>query len=387
MLKLLKVGSCLAPGSEEATEILVAAEKVIAIGHDLANNLAGFESEIIDCGTKSIAVPGLIDQHVHILGGGGEGGYHTRVPELMLSEIVRCGVTTVVGMLGTDDVTRHLESLLAKALALETEGITAYILTGSYALPTPTLTGSVKRDLVLIDKVLGAGEIAQSDHRASKAGYQALKDVAAACRLGGLLSGKAGLLHLHLGDDPEGLAPVRRLVEERVIPIRQIVVTHVNRNRRLFLEAVDYLRAGGNIDLTSFAFPGDDALTVVAAIKKLKAEGLSLERVTVSSDANGSMPRVDDQGQVIGLLAASMDTLLADLQALYREEVLDLKELLALVTTNPARLLGLPHKGTLTVGADADITVFDSELNVNHVLARGQVMVAAGAVVKKGTFE
>lgn len=99
--------------------------------------------------------PGLIDQHVHITGGGGEAGYHSRTPEITLSGIIRYGTTTVVGTLGTDGCTRSLENLYSKAKALEYEGISTFIHTGSYALPSVTFTGSVTRDLVLIDKVIG----------------------------------------------------------------------------------------------------------------------------------------------------------------------------------------------------------------------------------------
>ena len=72
-------------------------------------------------------MPGFIDGHVHMTGGGGEGGYATRTPELSLSDAIRGGVTTIVGCLGTDGVTRSLAALLAKARALDEEGISTFI--------------------------------------------------------------------------------------------------------------------------------------------------------------------------------------------------------------------------------------------------------------------
>jgi len=48
------------------------------------------------------------------------------------------------------------------------------------------------------------------------------------------------------------------------------------------------------------------------------------------------------------------------LMQLYHANVLELSELIAKFTIAPARLLRLP-KGNLSVGADADITVFDPE--------------------------
>ncbi|WP_350344287.1 beta-aspartyl-peptidase [Proteinivorax tanatarense] len=386
MLKLIKAAKCYVPEPVNDVEILIAGGKIIGVGKKIEDKLKLEDVEVLECGPNSIVAPGLIDQHVHLLGGGGEGGYHTRVPEVTISDITKYGVTTVVGMLGTDDMTRHLDSLLAKARGLENEGISTYILTGSYSLPTPTMTGSVKRDLVLIDKVLGAGEIAISDHRSSKAGYQALKDVAVGCRLGGLVSGKIGLLHLHVGNDPAGLAPVRQLLKDRVIPARQISATHVNRSEELLKEGLELLNKGVNIDLTTFG-RGGRAVSATDAISFLIKEEVNLDKVTLSSDSNGSMPQVDDEGRIIGLKAASMKSLLNEVQTLYKEQVLSLEDIIALVTKNPANVLGLNHKGTIEVGADADITIFDKSLNVKTVIARGQTMLENGNVLVKGTFE
>ena len=116
-------------------------EKIIKIGDNLPV-IEEYDVEVID-GTGKILVPGFIDCHVHILGGGGEGGARTRTPEIMLSDITTAGVTTVVGCLGTDGTTRTMTNLLAKAKGLEEEGISTYVYTGSYQVPVKTLTGSV----------------------------------------------------------------------------------------------------------------------------------------------------------------------------------------------------------------------------------------------------
>ena len=44
--------------------------------------------------------------HSHITGGGGEAGPASRCPEARLSELLDAGITTVVGVIGTDTVTR-----------------------------------------------------------------------------------------------------------------------------------------------------------------------------------------------------------------------------------------------------------------------------------------
>ena len=58
--------------------------------------------EVVSAEGKTV-IPGYVDQHVH-----------------------------VIGVLGTDGTGRHPESLLAKVRGLETEGISAYMLTASY---------------------------------------------------------------------------------------------------------------------------------------------------------------------------------------------------------------------------------------------------------------
>ena len=90
------------------------------------------ECEVLDAEGK-LLTPGLIDQHVHISGGGGEGSFHTRTPELQLSELIENGITTVVGLLGTDGLTRSVENLYAKTRALCEEGVSAYMMTGGVA--------------------------------------------------------------------------------------------------------------------------------------------------------------------------------------------------------------------------------------------------------------
>ncbi|MDU4576727.1 MAG: amidohydrolase family protein, partial [Negativicoccus succinicivorans] len=165
MLTLLKNAHVFAPEDLGTKDILIANGVIEAIDDQL--DVQGVEVEVIDCKGMRL-IPGFIDGHVHITGGGGEGGFHTRTPEMPLSSATRCGVTTICGLCGTDGVTRSQENLLAKAYALENEGLTAYMYVGSYEVPTPTITGSIRSDIMLIDKCIGAGEIAVSDHRSSQ---------------------------------------------------------------------------------------------------------------------------------------------------------------------------------------------------------------------------
>ena len=86
-----------------------------------------------------------------------------------VAEMLSAGLTTVVGVLGTDTVTRTPVDLLATVNGINTSPMTAMFYTGGYdGLDIPTVTGSVKRDISLIPGCIGVGEVAMSDFRGSQ---------------------------------------------------------------------------------------------------------------------------------------------------------------------------------------------------------------------------
>lgn len=349
-------------------DLLVVAGKIVLLEQDIEKPRwvkRGLEGE------GRLLVPGLIDLHVHLQGGGGEAGPASRLPEVSFADLVRAGITTCVGCLGTDDVTRSLEGLLAKARALQAQGITAYIYTGSYQVPPVTLTGSVRRDLVLIPEVVGVGEIAISDHRSSQPTVAELARVAAEARVGGLLAGKRGLVHLHVGSAPSRLEPLRELLRTTSLPITQFHPTHVNRTPELLEEAVAWVEAGGTVDLTA----PSSTLTwdLLRAVERLIRVDPAWERFTLSSDGGGSMPKFDEAGNLVGYASGDVRALWNAVQALVREGF-PLEKALRPVTVNPARILGLPHKGTIAVGQDADFLLLDEHLEIAAVVACGIVL-------------
>lgn len=376
MFTLLKNGYCFSPDYQGKKDILIVYDKIAAIEDEIDPYIHGV-SEVIDC-EQCLVCPGIIDQHVHIIGGGGEQGPISRIPEIMLSEIIEAGVTTVVGVLGFDSITRSIAGLLTKARALETEGITAYIYTGSYGSPTETLTGRVLTDIVLLDKVIGVGEVAIADYRSNHPSLEDLRTLAAETNAGGMLGGKAGVMHIHLGDGKEGLDSVFRLLDESDFPIDMFVPTHINRNPRLFEQGMELLQRGGNIDLTAGEMAG---LSVAEAFLKLKENNLSLDRVTVSSDGNGS----SDNAAGISY----MDQLLKDLAGCVLTNKLDFAEVIKTVTINPAKVLKLyPQKGCLLPGSDADLLVLkQKDLTIHRLIAKGQVAVKERQAVIKGKYE
>jgi beta-aspartyl-dipeptidase (metallo-type) len=385
---LIRGGTIFAPRPLGIRDILVAGGRIEAIEAPGAFALGGLDAQTVEA-RGAIVLPGFIDPHVHILGGGGEGGPATRAPEIAVEDIAAAGVTTVIGCLGTDGITRHMSSLLAKARALDIEGLSTWLFAGSYELPVKTITGSIRSDLVLIDKIIGAGEIALSDHRSSQPTFEDIAKLAAECRVGGMLGGKAGILHIHLGDGPRGLDFLWRLMKETEIPAGQIVPTHGNRSRRLLDEAIKYVRAGGFLDLTAGIDPEQDDesdVSVETAVRLALDRGAPLSHLTVSSDANGSMPRFDAGGALIGLTIAAPKTLFAKFRSLVRRGILGMEQAAALFSLNPAAIYKLPGKGVLEPGADADLIVLDEALDLREVIARGRRLMSDGRLTVHSTF-
>lgn len=389
MFLLLKGGEVYTPKPIGKMDILTCNEKIIKIAENI-NPPDLPDVEVVDL-SGYIIVPGFIDQHVHIAGGGGEGGPATRTPEINLTDLTRAGITTVVGLLGADGITRSMSALLAKARALEEEGLTAYIYTGAYELPTRTLTNSVRSDLVIIDKVLGTGEIAISDHRSAQPTMEDLTKLAAEARVGGLLGNKPGIVHLHVGDGVRGLTPIIDIVKKTEIPVTQFIPTHVNRIGHLFSQALEFLKMGGRIDLTSDIKPDENsktALTPLNAVKKIIENNLPIENVTMSSDSNGSIPVFDENKKLVKVMVGSTLTLYRDLKEIIVKGILPLEQAIKIITENVAKILFLyPNKGYIKEDSDADFVILDNNLNISSVIARGKFMIKFNEIIKKGMFE
>jgi beta-aspartyl-dipeptidase (metallo-type) len=292
-----------------------------------------------------------------------------------------------VGLLGTDDVARGSGELLANVYGLREQGLNAWCYTGGYHVPPTTLTGGVRSDLVFIEAFLGIGEVAISDHRSSQPTYEELLRLAGEAHVAGLMTGKAGILHLHLGDGPRGLELVRRALQESELPPRVFNPTHVNRRRALFAEALELARAGVTVDVTAFPVTeGEDAYGAAEAVLRYAASGAPAEHVTVSSDAGGCLPCFDAEGRVCKMDVGSAGALMSSLRELLARGM-PLEQALAPFTSNPARLLRLAAKGRIAVGADADLVALEASGAVHSVIVRGVVHVQDRVAVRRGTFE
>ncbi|WP_127025935.1 beta-aspartyl-peptidase [Rheinheimera mangrovi] len=380
MITRIVNGICYSPEPLGQTNLLVAGRQIAALGEQA--ELEGSIVQTVDA-SDCYVVPGLVDSLAHIIGGGGEGGFRSRTSELKVTDAIEAGVTTLVGVLGTDAVTRTLTNLLAKAHALDEEGLTCYCHTGSYQVPAYTLMGDLLQDLVLIDKFIGVGEVAIADHRSSQPTVQELARLASQARVGGMLSGKAGIVSVHVGPSPEGIAQLLQVASSTDIPITQFYPTHMNRNQALLQMGFDYVAQGGYIDLTTSTTAQDLAQGEIkcadALLQAVKA-GVNLQHVTFSSDANASLPVFDAQNNFVGLGEGRIASLYEEMTDAIRLGV-PVQDALRVVTSNPARILKLPHKGQLQLGADADLLLIDKNtLELKAVMAKGRWLFSDGRV-------
>ena len=390
---LIKNGDVYAPKHEREKDILVINDKIVFIDQNIltsALNVIDKNIKIIDA-SKCIIIPGYIDQHVHINGAGGEGGPQYRTPPIQLSEFVKAGITSVVGLLGTDGFARSLKALLMKARALEQEGISTWIYTGAYQYPSPTITESILSDIILIDKVIGV-KIALSDHRTSHPTVDEFKKVTSEARAAGVLAGKAGVVHIHMGGEKLGLSYLFDIIRNTEIPIEQFAPTHLNKkDEELFRQVVEFGKIGGYIDLTTGASGKEKSSKNIKpgkAIRRLLKNDVPIEKITISSDGNGSIPKFNEKKEFVGMRIASVSSLHEEFINMVKEEKISIEEAIHVTSTNIAEHLKLDKKGEIRTGKDADIIALDKDtLKIKHVIARGKTLMEDEEVVKFGTFE
>ncbi len=386
---LIKNATVYAPEPLGVKDIFLAGGEICAIRDSIAPG-PDLPVEVVD-GTGQLLLPGFIDSHVHILGGGGEGGYRSRTPELKLSDMIRAGTTTVVGCLGTDGVTRRMENLIAKAKQLKDEGVSCYIYTGSYDVPVRTFLADIRSDLLFIDEVIGVGEIAIADHRSSQPAFEEFVRIVADTRVGGMLSGKGGVVNIHMGDDGQMLEYLERVKVETPLPAYHMIPTHMNRNPLLFERGITYAKGGGYVDFTtsSYAsFQEEGELKSSDGLKKMLDAGVPIEHITFSSDGQGSLPVFNREGENIDVQVARVDTLYQEVRDAVRQENIPLETALRTITSNVADHLRLSRKGRVREGNDADLVLADPDtLAIQTVIARGQIMLRDGELLVKGSFE
>jgi beta-aspartyl-dipeptidase (metallo-type) len=384
---LIKNALVYAPDPLGGKDVLIAGGLIVSIADEIPVPV-GLDCKVVDA-SGLIITPGFIDAHVHIAGAGGEGGPATRTPEIQLGMLIRAGVTTVIGCLGTDGITRSVESVLMKAKGLRAEGISAWIYTGAYQVPTPTITGDAGKDIALIDEVIGVGEVAISDHRSSCPSTGELIRIAAHARVGGMLAGKAGIVNIHMGDAKEPFKPIHDAVAQSELNYKQFYPTHCNRNHYIFEDAKQYGILGW-VDLTTSSYPYFPQYEIkpAKAIKLLTDAGVPIEHITFTSDGCGSLPDFDPKtGELIQMEMGLPEASLREVVDAVKEEHIPLETALKVVTSNPAAALKLKQKGHVAEGKDADVLLFDQELKLHTVIAMGRIMMKDYLIINKGAYE
>ncbi|HEX2780630.1 MAG TPA: amidohydrolase family protein [Gemmatimonadaceae bacterium] len=366
MFILIENGEVYDPVPRGRRSVLLVNDRIERVGRvdRRALDALGVDYEVIDA-AGCVVTPGIIDPHEHLLGGSGEGNLALQTPMLFPREIVRAGVTTVVGTLGVDTTMKTIEGLLARVKALREEGMTACMWTGGYNVPPTTVMGSIREDMLFVDEIVGAGEIAISDERGLNQSAQELAKLVRDTHVGGLLAGKAGITHFHVGEEDTRLRPLRELIDDFQVKPEWLYPTHVQRNEKLLREAIDLAKKGAHVD---FDCVDQDLARWLAYYVD---HGGPLDRLTFSSDADSSTPDIFYQ-QIRGLVVDHRHPL---------------EMVLRLVTQNPATLLRLKRKGRLEAGCEADVLVLDRDsLDIREVIARGHRMVVDGQLLLREQY-
>ena len=377
---LIKNTNLYSPKSLGKKDILISNGKIVAIDDEIVNH--SVFSEVWDA-RGAITTPGFIDQHIHVIGAGGKHGFASMTPQLHLGDLINCGTTTVVGLLGTDGSTRSIKTLFSKTQALNQEGITAYMYTGYYGLDKVYLMNSLQEDMIYIDSVIGC-KIAISDIRSSYPSALELLRLLRNVRVGGMLAGKKGILHLHLGALSSKMDLLFEIIENYEFPIEHISPTHVGRTKDLFDQAITFAKMGGMIDITTGASKYTDPhKSVLYALDN----NVSIDNMTFSSDGNAGLDKLDKNNNLVGFKSAPFDKNFEEVINLHKLGGIPIEDALKLITSNPAKNLGLKNKGQVKVNSDADLCFLNSDLELHTVIANGKFMMQEGALVVKGSFE
>ncbi|MFP4461262.1 MAG: beta-aspartyl-peptidase [Thermotogota bacterium] len=349
-------------------DILLYADKIVMIADSIE---APFPQDTdIEDYSGCIGFPGFIDGHVHIIGGGGEGGFFTRTTPQSELDFFKSGTTTVIGLLGTDGITRTHRELLGQARKFTHNKLKTFLVTGSYALPLVTLLNNLQEDMVFVPEYIGIGEIAISDHRSSGITIDEFRRILLNARVAGMLSGKVGKAIIHVGAVKTGLELLREAVSIGDISSHQLLPTHINRTPQTLAEGKDWiLNFGGSVDFTA----GEKA---VDGISSFIEDNVPIENILCSSDGWGSIPIFDKKGDFVSVKTAPVDTLYEVFKTLVLEKGHAIQDCLKIFTSNVSDFFGISKEGYghLFEGGVANFTIVDQHLDIRITVSQGEIV-------------
>ena len=392
---ILRNADIYAPGHIGLRDILISGERIAWISEP-GLTVGNIATEEYDAAGRAVA-PGFIDNHVHVLGGGGGLGFHSRAPELQTSQLTRVGTTSIIGMIGYDQSTKDMRALVGKTKALVNDGISAFALSGATLRhPVPTLTGDLCNDIAFTEEIIGVGEVSISElgygYDSLGPGAQYIAETLVQALLVGRLAGKGGILCMQVPPYfGQCLRPLFEMLDRSGLPITQMVPSHVNQTDRYMEDAAIWGNRGGWVDIGANYRPDNNyerSTDPAEAVTQLLEAGVPAAQILVSSDGNGAPPK-EEKGEATPTRANYMPV--SSLHMVWRQLVeqkrVGVEDALAMVTSNVAKAYHLKRKGGVAVGMDADLVVFDPDWQVDTVIARGNLMVEDGAVKVRSMFE
>ncbi len=378
MFTLYQNAELYTPDSVGEKDILTWRDRIVKIGKGLSlpQDHAG---RTVDLAGKKV-IPALVDTHVHITGGGGEGGFTTRMTELTYEETVSAGVGCMVGVLGTDGYGRRPEDVLIKCMQIREWGIECYMLTGSYTLPVVNILGEVAKDVLFFEPILGAGELALADHRGSCMTAEELLRIACDVRNGARLAGKKGTVNIHLGNY-EGAFEIMLQVAKTDITLRPVLVpTHIGRKRHVFESAMEWLEFGGGADITAGMDSNGDTLSASDALQEIWQRRGTIDKITITSDGCGSLPKFDELGNLITIEKGTSKVLLESLRDIMQKDFIPLETALLPFTKTPAQVFGFTTgAGEIKEEGKANFLVLDDGLHLQATVLNGKEVYSADA--------
>lgn len=355
MLTLIKNGAIYLGKSFEKLDLVFGGQTILQIGKldEKMAVQAGLEIDVIDC-KDCYVCPGLIDSQVCLVGGSGEDGFLSQPPRILIEECVRGGITTTVGSIGVDTSTKTMGNLIACVKAFREAGLTSLAYTGGYDTPIKPLTESVRTDIIYIEEIIGAGEVAIADRRVPEPYKHYLARTIVDAYVGGILTGKAGVTRIHVGEGRRRLQTIRDIEGHNEIQFERLYFTHIERSKELIKEGIEFAKRGSFLD---FDLHERDLEIWYPTYKE---EGGPLEQLSFSSDAGVCSP----------------EELWQEIKKCVLKYNMNLTDLLPHVTEVPARALKLRRKGILKVGNDADLFILDKKnLDIKHVIANGKFFI------------